>query len=372
MSVTPRPGILDISPYVGGESAAAGHDRAIRLASNENPLGPSARAAAAFATVREDLHRYPDGTAAALRAAIGDAEGLDSARIVCGAGSDELISLLVHAYAGPGDEVLHSAHGFLMYALAAKASGATPIAAPERDLTADVDAILARAGTKTRLVFLANPNNPTGSYLDGAVLRRLRGGLPDHVLLVIDAAYAEYVTVDDYESGAALVDDCDNVVMTRTFSKIHGLAALRLGWAYCPAAVADVLNRVRGPFNVCQPALAAGVAALNDRAHVERSRRHNTRWRTWLAEQVADMGLHAYPSVGNFLLVRFPPVATHAAYAAPEALNYLKENSILVRGMTGYGLPECLRITIGDEADTRDVAAALSRFMAGQAARSRA
>ncbi len=366
MTLTPRPGILDISPYVGGESAAPGQSRVSRLASNENPLGPGTRAAAAFATVRDDLHRYPDGAATALRAAIADAEDLDPARIVCGAGSDEVISLLVRAYAGPGDEVLHSAHGFLMYAIAAKAAGATPVAVPERDLTADVDAMLARAGAPTKLVFLANPNNPTGSYLDGAAVRRLRRGLPDHVLLVIDAAYAEYVTVEDYESGAALVDEFDNVVMTRTFSKIHGLAALRLGWAYCPAAVADVLNRIRGPFNVCRPALAAGVAALKDRAHVDRSRRHNARWRDWLAEQMADVGLHAYPSVGNFLLVRFP---TDAAHAAPAAQRYLKENGILVREMAAYGLPECLRITIGDEGDTRDVATALARFMADQAAR---
>lgn len=369
MSPTPRPGILDISPYVGGESAASGHARAIRLASNENPLGPGTRAAAAFAAVREDLHRYPDGAATELRAAIADAEGLDPARIVCGAGSDELISLLVRAYAGPGDEVLHSAHGFLMYAIAAKAAGATPVAVPERDLTADVDAILARAGARTRLVFLANPNNPTGSYVNGAALRRLRDGLPDSVLLVIDAAYAEYVAAEDYESGSALVDEFNNVVMTRTFSKIHGLAALRLGWAYCPAAVADVLNRVRGPFNVCRPALAAGVAALGDRAHVDRSRRHNARWRAWLAEQLTDLDLHPYPSVGNFLLVRFP---AETALAAPAALRYLKESGILVREMTAYGLPACLRVTIGDEAETRDVAAALSRFMAGHPARTRA
>jgi len=362
----PRPGILDISPYVGGESAVPGQARAIRLASNENPLGAGTRTIAAFAAVREELHRYPDGAAAKLRAAIGDTEGLDAERVVCGAGSDELISMLVRAYAGPGDEVLHSAHGFLMYAIAAKAAGASPVAVPERDLTADVDAIIARAGAQTRLVFLANPNNPTGSYLDGAELRRLRQGLPAHVLLVVDAAYAEYVTAGDYESGAALVDECDNAVMLRTFSKIHGLAALRLGWAYCPAAVADVLNRIRGPFNVCQPALAAGVAALGDRAHTDRSRRHNTRWRDWLAQELDHNGLYAYPSVGNFLLVRFP---ADPAHAAPAALAYLKETGILVRGMASYGLPECLRITIGNEADTRDVAAALARFMAGDAAR---
>jgi histidinol-phosphate aminotransferase len=361
MPVIPRPGILEVSPYVGGESAATGRNRAIRLASNENPLGPSPQASAAYAALRDELHRYPDGAARALRAAIAEAHGLDAGRIVCGAGSDELIALLVRAYAGPGDEVLHSAHGFLMYAIAAKTAGATPVAAPETDLTADVEAMLARVSARTRLVFLANPNNPTGSYLDGKALRRLRLGLPEQALLVIDAAYAEYVTEEDYESGAALVDEFDNVVMTRTFSKIYGLAALRLGWATGPAAVIDVLNRVRGPFNVSQAALTAGVAALTDGAHVDRSRRHNARWRAWFAAQMTDLGLHAYPSVGNFLLVRFPDDAAHGALAA---LSALKETGILVRDMTAYGLPACLRITIGDEADMRDTAAALAQFMA--------
>jgi histidinol-phosphate aminotransferase len=361
MTLTPSPGILEISPYVGGESAAPGRNRAIRLASNENPLGPSPRAAAAYVALRDELHRYPDGGAAALRRAIADSEGLDAARIVCGAGSDELISLLVRAYAGPGDEVLHSAHGFLMYAIAAKTAGATPVAAPERDLTADVDALLARVGARTRLVFLANPNNPTGSYLTRDTVRRLRLGLPDQVLLVLDAAYAEYVTADGYDDGTALVEAFDNVVVTRTFSKIHGLAALRLGWAYGPAAVVDVLNRVRGPFNVSQAAQAAGLAALGDTAHVERSRRHNARWLAWFAEQVRDLGLHPFPSVGNFVLVRFPE---DPARAAPAALHYLKEQGILVRAMASYGLPDCVRVTIGSEADMRDVVGALAGFMA--------
>jgi len=361
MSPTPRPGILGVSPYVGGESAAPGRNRAIRLASNENPLGPSPRAAAAYAALRDELHRYPDGGARALRQAIAESEGLDAARIVCGAGSDELIALLARAYAGAGDEVLHSAHGFLMYAIAAKTAGATPVAAPERDLTADVDALLARVGARTRLVFLANPNNPTGSYLSGAAVRRLRLGLPDQVLLVLDAAYAEYVTADGYDAGAALVDEFDNVVMTRTFSKIHGLAALRLGWAYGSAAVVDVLNRVRGPFNVSQAAQAAGVAALSDAAHVERSRRHNARWLSWFAEQATALGLHPYPSVGNFVLVRFPE---DPARGAPAALRHLKDQGILLRDMASYGLPDCLRVTIGTEADMREVATALAGFMA--------
>ncbi|MFQ6016707.1 MAG: pyridoxal phosphate-dependent aminotransferase, partial [Kiloniellaceae bacterium] len=340
MTPIPRPGILGVTPYVGGESSVPGRNRVIRLASNENPLGPSPQAIAAYAAMREELHRYPDGTARALRETIARTEALDAARIVCGAGSDELIALLVRGYAGPGDEVLHSEHGFLMYSIAAKAAGATPVAAPEHRLTADVDALLARVTAKSRLVFLANPNNPTGSYLSETLLRRLREGLPEHVLLVIDAAYAEYVTAKDYASGGALVEGFDNLVMTRTFSKVHGLAALRLGWAYCPPAVADVLNRLRGPFNVAQAAQAAGVAALGDRGHVERSYRHNARWLAWFAEAVAAMGLEPYPSVGNFVLVRFPE---DPACSADAARDYLRDRGILVRGVAAYGLPDCLR-----------------------------
>jgi histidinol-phosphate aminotransferase len=361
MTLTPRPGILEVAPYVGGESSAPGANRVIRLASNENPLGPSPRAIAAYAALKDELHRYPDGTARELREAIARSQGLAAERIVCGAGSDELIALLVRGYAGPGDEVLHSAHGFLMYPIAAKTAGAVPVAAPERDLKADVQALLDKVSARTRIVFLANPNNPTGSYLTEAEVRRLRDGLPNHVLLVLDAAYAEYVEAADYTNGAALVEAHDNVVMTRTFSKIHGLAALRLGWAYCPPAVADVLNRVRGPFNVSQAAQAAGLAAVADTAHVTRARAHNTRWRAWLAERAAKAGLHPYPSVGNFILVRFPD--DHARSAA-AALAALKAQGILVRGMASYGLPDCLRITVGTEEETRAVADGLADFMA--------
>lgn len=361
MTLRPRPGIMEISPYVGGESGIPGRNRVIRLASNENPLGASPKVAAAYAALQDELHRYPDGAARELRATIAESERLDPERIVCGAGSDELITLLVRGYAGPGDEVLHSAHGFLMYAIAAKSVYANPIAAPETNLTADVDALLARVTKKTRIVFLANPNNPTGSYLPEAELRRLRDGLPGHVLLVIDAAYAEYVTAADYEAGARLVEDTDNVVMTRTFSKIHGLAALRLGWAYCPAAVTGVLNRLRGPFNVSQAALTAGVAALGDRDHVTRSREHNSRWRAWFMEQVVACGLEPAPSEGNFVLVRFAATPGCPADAARE---YLKERGILVRQMAAYGLPDCLRITIGTEEETRAVAESLTAFVA--------
>ncbi len=361
MTLTPRPGILEVAPYVGGEASVPGVKRVMRLASNENPLGASPRAISAYSVLKDDLNRYPDGAAARLRQALAEAEGLDPARIVCGAGSDELIALLVRGYAGPGDEVLHSAHGFLMYSIAAKTAGATPVAAPERDLTADVEALLARVTGRTRLVFLANPNNPTGSYLSADQVRALRDGLPDEVLLVIDAAYAEYVEEADYSSGAELVEAGDNVVMTRTFSKIHGLASLRLGWAYCPPGVADVLNRLRGPFNVTQAAQAAGAAAVSDTEHVARSRRHNVQWRAWLAENLSAAGLRPYPSVGNFILVEVPGDPETGADAA---LAYLKARGILVRAMAAYGLPKCLRISIGTEEETRATAEALAEFAA--------
>jgi len=360
MPPRPRPGILEIQAYVGGDASAPGVDRVIRLASNENPLGPSPKAEAAYGAEHDELNRYPEGDSGALRQVIARTYDLPVDQLVCGAGSDELISLLVRAYAGPGDEVLHSAHGFLMYPLAAKAAGATPVSAPERNLTSDVDALLNLAGPRTRLVFLANPNNPTGSYLPAAELGRLRAGLPEQVLLVIDAAYAEYVEREDYEPGIQLVRAHDNVVMTRTFSKIHGLASLRLGWAFCPRAVADVLNRVRVPFNVCGPAQAAGIAALEDVEHVARSRRHNSRWLAWFSAQAAGLGLVVLPSVGNFVLLRFPSVPGKDAASAADAL---KQRGILLRAMGAYGLPDCLRVTIGTGEDMKVVVQALGEFL---------
>ncbi len=355
MSPRPLPGILDVAPYVGGESKVSGVNRVVRLASNENPLGPSAKAIAAYEAEKDELHRYPDGGALALRQAIAAREELDAERIVCGAGSDELIALLVRAYAGPGDEVLYSEHGFLMYSIAAKTAGAVAVAAPEVALTADVDGLLARVSDKTRLVFLANPNNPTGSYISEAALRRLHAGLPRSVLLVVDAAYAEYVTLPDYPQPAALVEEADNVVMLRTFSKIHGLAALRLGWAYAPPAVVDVLNRVRGPFNVSQAAQAAGLAAIEDRAHVERSVAHNEQWRAWFCETAAAAGVEPLPGVGNFVLLRFPGGQAQAEAVLAE----LKRRGVLVRGVAAYGLANCLRVTLGTEEDMRFTAEAL-------------
>ncbi len=356
---TPRPGLLGITPYVGGKSTAPG-GRVIKLASNESPLGPSPRALAAYREAADTLFRYPDGGSTALRTALAAHHGIDAGRIVCGNGSDELLALLARGYAGPGDEVLHSEHGFLMYAISARAAGATPVGAPETALCADVDALLAAATPRTRIVFLANPNSPTGSYLPASELRRLRAGLADDVLLVIDAAYAEYVGADDYEAGMALVDAGDNVVMTRTFSKIYGLAALRLGWAYCPAGVADALNRIRGPFNVTAPALAAGEAALADREFTDRVRAHNDRWLPWLSQALTDLGLTVPPSVGNFVLVRFPGGNGRDAEAANA---FLMARGIIPRTMAGYGLPDSLRVTVGLEDELRELVAALAEFM---------
>jgi histidinol-phosphate aminotransferase len=357
----PGPGILDISPYVGGESQAPDGTRPIRLASNESALGPSAKALAAYRALAGDMHRYPDGSSTELRTVLGRIHNIDPEQIVCGAGSDELISLLLRAYAGPGCEVLYSRHGFLMYPIGAQAVGAAPVAVPERDLTADVDGFLARVSDMTRLVFLANPNNPTGTYLSASEIARLHAGLPPHVVLAIDAAYAEFVNRNDYEPGLALVNRAENVVMLRTFSKIYALAGLRLGWAYCPPAIADVLNRIRGPFNVSAPALAAGIAAVEDREALARARAHNDRWQPWLSERLAALGLKLTPSVGNFVLPRFPDGPGRNADAAHD---FLHARGILVRKMGGYGLPQHLRITIGTGEEMEIVTAALTEFMA--------
>lgn len=357
----PRACILDIKPYVGGKSTVAGQARVIKLSSNESALGPSPKAIAAYGAVADRLHRYPDGGALALREAIAAHYRLAAAQIVCGAGSDELISLLIHAYAAPGEEVLYSQYGFEMYRISTRSAGAIPVAAPERDWRADVDALLARVSERTRLVLLANPNNPTGSYLSAAEVARLHAGLPPRVLLVLDAAYAEFVLRNDYSAGTELVSAHANVAMLRTFSKVHGLAALRLGWGYFSPAVADVLNRVRGPFNVNAPAQAAGIAAIADAAHVAAAVRHNETWRAWLADRLSELGLEVLPSVANFLLVRFPSDARHASPAAAE---FLMAARIIPRATASYGLPEFLRITIGREEECRAVVAALAEFLA--------
>ncbi|MDZ4843494.1 MAG: histidinol-phosphate transaminase [Hyphomicrobium aestuarii] len=365
----PKPGILDIEAYVPGESKLPGGVVPIKLSSNETPLGASPAAIAAYGEACGSLERYPDGQATLLRNAIGRRYGLDPARIVCGAGSDELLALLAHAYLGPGDEAIYTEHGFLVYRIAILSNGATPVVAPERDLTTDVDAILARVTPRTKMVFLANPNNPTGTYVGIEAVRRLRASLPGNVLLVLDGAYAEYVRANDYEAGIELVATTGNTVMTRTFSKIYGLAALRLGWAYAPPAIADVLNRMRGPFNVSEPAIRAGIAAMDDISHIDMAAAHNDRWLPWLTDEIGKLGIAVTPSVANFLLMHFPPASGSATGSGADAAEaHLKSRGFILRRVKAYGLPDAIRLTIGTELENRAVVAALAEFMGRRAA----
>ncbi len=361
----PRPGVLDISAYVPGDDRSNAK-RVFKLSSNETPLGPSPLAVEAYRANADRLHLYPDGAARVLRDAIGEAYGLNPERIVCGAGSDEVLNLLAHGYLSPGDEAIYSAHGFLVYRIAILAAGATPVVAPEKDETAEVDEILARVTPKTRMVFLANPNNPTGTYVSYDAVKRLHAALPGDVLLVLDAAYAEYVRRNDYGSGVELAAEAENVVMVRTFSKIYGLANLRIGWAYGPAAVIDALNRIRGPFNMNGPALAAGAAALKDRAHLELAVAHNTKWLEWLTREITALGLRVTPSIGNFILIHFPEPDEKGAKGggAPAADAFLRDRGLVLRRVAGYGFPNALRMTVGTEEANRAFVAALSDFLA--------
>jgi histidinol-phosphate aminotransferase len=356
----PRPGVLAIEAYVPGKSSAPGVAKVFKLSSNETPLGPSPKAIAAYKEIGKHLEDYPDGSASDLRDAIGRVFGLDPARIVCGAGSDDLLNLLARAYLADGDEAIHTTHGFLVYPIATLGTGATPVVAPETNYTADVDAILKRVTPKTKMVFLANPNNPTGTYLPFDEVKRLHNGLPPQVLFVLDAAYAEYVRRNDYEAGLELVATSENVVMTRTFSKIHGLAALRLGWMYGPAHVVGAINRIRGPFNVNGAAIAAGIAAIEDAAHQERSREHNTEWLEWLTEEIAKLGLKVTPSVANFVLIHFPQ---DKGRTATDANDFLMKRGLILRQVGGYKLPHALRMSVGTEEANRLVVKALAEFL---------
>lgn len=357
-ALKPRPGIMNIAPYVPGKDSVDGKEPIAKLSSNESALGPSPKAMAAYAKAMSELYRYPDGGAERLRAAIGRHYGLDASRIVCGTGSDELLNLLVRAYCGPGDELLYSQYGFLMYPINAQGVGAVPVAAPENNYRADVDAMLAKVTDKTRVVAIVNPNNPTGSYLTKDEVQRLHAGLPKNVLLLLDAAYAEYVSRNDYESGLELVDRSENVVMTRTFSKIYGLAGLRVGWMYGPASVVDVINRLRQPFNVNLPAQIAAVVALEDIAHTDASRTNNDIWLPWFATELKKLGLEPLPSVANFISVGFG--SKERAAAANE---WLMNDGLIPRMIAGYGMPEFLRITIGTEKEMKLVRDSLARFV---------
>lgn len=355
----PRPEVLTIDPYVGGESTVPGMNRTIKLSSNEGAFGVPPGAQAAIREAAEEAFRYPDGGADALRAAIGRRWKLDPARIVCGAGSDDLIYQLCLAYGGPGRDIVMSAHGFAIYQIAGTYAGSRVIKVPERNLTADLDAMLAAVSPATRLMFLANPNNPTGSMVPSEEVVRLRDRLPPEVLLVLDAAYAEYVTRPDYDPGVKLVDSSGTTLMTRTFSKVFGLGGMRIGWCYGPPAVVDVLNRVRSPFNVTAASQAAAIAALAEPSWVEKGRGHNAEWRPKLAAGLQAAGIKVWPSEGNFVLADFGTTAR-----ANEADAFLRRRGIIVRKLGAYALPHCLRITVGLGEEVEAVIEALTAFQA--------
>ncbi len=356
---SPRPGVLAVDPYVPGRSKLAGAGPVIKLSSNETPLGPSPRAVEAYREAASRLDRYPDGSHTALREALGAAYGLNPAHIVCGNGSDELFHVLAQAYLGPGDEAIYTEHGFLVYRIAILAAGAEPVIAPERNLTADVDAILERVTPRTRAVFIANPNNPTGTYLPYQEVRRLRNALPENALLILDGAYAEYVNRNDYEAGIELVATAPNTVMTRTFSKIYGLAAARIGWAYAPAAVADAMNRIRSPFNLAGPSMAAAVAALDDKAHIEQAKAHNQLWLGKVTRELREIGYDVPDSAANFVMI---PFGNEPGCTAQDADGYLTSRRIILRQLGAYKLPHALRMTVGLEQENRAALDALREF----------
>lgn len=354
-AIRPQPGIMDIALYEGGKASVAGVANVVKLSSNENPFGPSDRTKEAFQRSIHQIHRYPSTDHAALRTAIAEVHGLDAARVICGVGSDEIITFLCQAYAGPKDEVVFTEHGFLMYRISALAVGATPVEVAERDRTADVDAILKACTRRTKLVFIANPNNPTGTMIAATEIARLADGLPPQAILVLDGAYAEYV--EGFDGGLALVEARSNVVMTRTFSKIYGLGGLRIGWGYGPKGIIDVLNRIRGPFNLSNTQLETAEAAVRDQDYVARCRADNTRMRHWLALALAELGIPSDTSMANFILARF------ANNEEAEACDlFLQKQGLIVRRVSSYKLPHCLRITIGDEASCRRVAHSIAQF----------
>ena len=353
--IKPQPGIMDIALYEGGKASVAGVSNVVKLSSNENPFGPSNRAKEAFQRSVHQVHRYPSTDHIALRSAIAEVHGLDAARVICGVGSDEIITFLCQAYAGPKDEVVFTEHGFLMYRISALAVGATPVEVTERERTTDVDAILRACNRRTKLVFIANPNNPTGTMISAVEVSRLADGLPPQAILVLDGAYAEFV--EGFDGGLSLVEARSNVVMTRTFSKIYGLGGLRVGWGYGPKAIVDVLNRIRGPFNLSNTQLETAEAAVRDQDHVVRCRADNSRMRHWLALALAELGIPSDTSMTNFILARF------ASQDEAEACDlFLQKQGLIVRRVTSYKLPQCLRITIGDEASCRRVAHAIAQF----------
>ncbi len=356
---------MGIAPYIPGRSTTDDGRKVAKLSSNENPLGTSEAARAAFREHAGDLERYPDASCADLREAIAEANGLDPVRIIYGNGSDEVLHLAAGAFAGPGDEVIFVKYGFAVYEIAARRVGATPVIAPDNDYATDVDAILAHVTERTRIIFIANPNNPTSTYVARGEIERLHRALPETVLLVLDHAYAEYIDEGDDDGGMVLAKTASNVLVTRTFSKIYGLAAERIGWGYAAAPIIEAMHRIRLPFSITIAGQHAAMAALADTAFVSQSRAHNAQWRAWLAGEIAKLGnagLRSVESKANFLLVLFEGKLT-----AETAYKRLMDYGYIVRWLPGQGLGHGLRITIGTEAETRGVAEALRAIVAESA-----
>jgi histidinol-phosphate aminotransferase len=359
---TPKPGILAIAPYVPGKSKVEGVEHPLKLSANENILGSSPDAKAAFASAIDQLHMYPDGRTTILRDAICAKYALEPERLLFGCGSDEIFQLLNQAFLEPGDNIVQGEFGFGAYAIGARACQAEVRMAHEPNYRIDVDELLKHVDARTRLVFIANPANPTGTWIPGSEIRRLHAALPPSVVLVLDGAYAEFARDPAFEDGMSMVREFENVVVTRTFSKLHGLAALRVGWGYMPPEMAAAIDRIRLPFNVNIPAQLAAVAGLNDDDFQERSLALVELWRPWMTQQLGGMGLEPVPSAANFVLVGFPKTP---GKTAKEAEEFLGKRGLIVRGVGGYGLPDHLRITIGLEEHNRAVVDALADFMKG-------
>jgi histidinol-phosphate aminotransferase len=357
----PKAGILEIEPYKPGKSAAAGFAHPVKLSSNENILGCSPKAKAAFLEAAEQINLYPDSRANALRAAVASRHGLEPERLVFGCGTDEIFHLLNQLFLEPGDNIVMGEHGFAAYAIGARASQGEVRYAPEPGYRISVDELLKAVDPRTRLVFIANPANPTGSFISGEEVGRLHAGLPADVVLVLDGAYAEFASDPSFRNGLELARACRNLVVTHTFSKLHGLAALRVGWGYCPQHIAEAFDRIREPFNTSIGGQAAAIAALADEEFQARSKAHVERWRPWLTQQLGGLGLEVVPSQANFLLAGFPRTP---GKTAAEAEAWLAARGLIVRGVANYGLPDHLRITLGLEEHNRAVVEALAEFLA--------
>ncbi len=336
--------LLEIENYIPGKSKV-GDKKVIKLSSNENALGASPKALIAYIEHAKDVFRYADGSSTLLREKIAQKNNINHNQIVCGAGSDEIIALLTSSFASVGDEVIYSEYGFLMYPISAQRVGAKAIKVKEKNLKTDIDAIINAVNKKTKIIFIANPNNPTGSYLNKDEITKLVTNIPSNVLIVLDHAYQEFVTVDDFYDGLEIVNNHKNVVLTRTFSKIYGLASLRIGWSYSSQNIADILNKARGPFNVSGPAQVSALASLDDDDFTQASKNHNIKWLKILNEELSSINkIKIHPSIANFILIDFLTIEN-----CEKVNQKLLENSIIFREMKAYGLPTCLRATIGTD-----------------------